>query len=119
MKFTADHEWVEIEDGVATVGVTNYAQEQLGDVVFVELPEVGRSIAKGEAVGVVESVKVASDIFAPLSGQVAEINLVLTGDPSLVNTDPQSRAWFFKVKLSDPAELNALLDADTYRKLIA
>ncbi len=118
MKFTSDHEWVESDGKTATVGVTNFAQEQLGDVVFVELPEVGRRIAKGDAVGVVESVKVASDVYAPLSGEVTEVNAALAGDPSLVNSAAESGAWFFKLKLSDAGELDALLDAEAYQKLI-
>lgn len=116
-KYTADHEWVTVADGIATVGITTYAQDQLGDVVFVELPEVGRRVSKGEALGVVESVKVASDVFAPVSGEITETNSAIVKDPSLVNADPEAGAWFLRLRLSDAAEMDALLDADSYRQL--
>lgn len=116
-KYTPDHEWITLADGIATVGITAYAQDQLGDVVFVELPEVGRRVSKGEAVGVVESVKVASDVFAPVSGEVTETNAAIVEDPSLVNADPESGAWFLKLRLADAGEMDGLLDADSYRKL--
>lgn len=116
-RYTEDHEWVAVADGIATVGITNYAQEQLGDVVFVELPEVGRSVATGEAVGVVESVKVASDVYAPVAGVITETNAALVDDPALVNSDPEAGAWFFRVKLADLSEFDALLDADAYDAL--
>jgi len=119
MKFTEDHEWITVSGDIATVGITGHAQEQLGDVVFVELPEVGRAVAKGDAVGVVESVKVASDVYSPLGGEITETNPALVEDPALVNTDPESGAWFFRLKLADPAELDALLDADAYKALIS
>jgi glycine cleavage system H protein len=119
MQFTQDHEWITVAGGIATVGITGHAQEQLGDVVFVELPDVGRTVAKGEAVGVVESVKVASDVYSPLTGEIVETNPALVDDPALVNTDPEAGAWFFRIRLADPAELEALLDADAYQALIS
>jgi glycine cleavage system H protein len=113
--FTTDHEWLRIEDDVATVGITDYAQSQLGDVVFVGLPDVGRTLTKNEVAAVVESVKVASDIYAPISGQVVEVNKDLVAEPSLVNSDAQDRAWFFKIKISDKSELDGLMDEATYK----
>jgi glycine cleavage system H protein len=113
--FTTDHEWLRIEDDVATVGITDYAQSQLGDVVFVGLPDVGRPLKKDEVAAVVESVKVASDIYAPISGQVVEVNKDLVAEPSLVNSDAQDRAWFFKIKISDKSELDGLMDEATYK----
>lgn len=113
--FTTDHEWLRIEDDVATVGITDYAQSQLGDVVFVGLPDVGRPLKKNEVAAVVESVKVASDIYAPISGQVVEVNKDLVAEPSLVNSDAQDRAWFFKIKISDKSELDGLMDEATYK----
>src|SRR5262245_40014647 len=103
VKYTDEHEWISVDNGVGTVGITDYAQEQLGDVVFVEVPEVGRTIAKGEAVAVVESVKAASDIYAPVSGEVVDANAALTDAPGDVNLEPTGKGWFFKVKLSDPS----------------
>lgn len=114
LKYTEEHEWVLIEGDVATCGVSDHAQEQLGDVVFVELPEVGRTVAKDEECAVVESVKAASDVFAPLSGAIVEVNPALEGDPSLVNSEAVSGGWFFKIKLSNPSELEGLMDADAY-----
>jgi glycine cleavage system H protein len=114
VKYTDEHEWISVEGGVGTVGITDYAQEQLGDVVFVEVPEVGRTIAKGEAVAVVESVKAASDIYAPVSGEVVAANAALTDTPGDVNLEPTGKGWFFKVRLSDPAELDALMDQAKY-----
>jgi glycine cleavage system H protein len=119
LKYTADHEWISVEGDIATVGVTDHAQEELTDVVFVELPEVGRAVSKGEAIAVVESVKAASDIYTPLTGEVVEGNAAAESDPSLVNTAPHGDGWIFKVKLSDPSELDALLDAAAYRELIS
>ena len=113
--FTSDHEWLRIEGDVATIGVTDYAQSQLGDVVFVELPKVGRALKKAEAAAVVESVKAASDVYAPVSGEVVEANSALEADPSLVNTDPQGEGWFFKLSLSDPSELDGLMDEAGYK----
>ena len=114
MRFTKDHEWVEIEGDVATIGITSYAAEQLGDVVFVETPEVGKSLTRGESLAVVESVKAASDVYAPLSGEVVEANGELSGTPEAVNQDPQGRAWFAKVRLADPAEVEGLMDQAAY-----
>jgi glycine cleavage system H protein len=113
--YTADHEWLRIEGDVATVGVTDYAQTQLGDVVFVDLPKVGRVVKKAEAAAVVESVKAASDVYAPISGEVIEVNETLSGDPSLVNSDPAGGAWFFKLRISDKGELNGLMDEAAYK----
>jgi glycine cleavage system H protein len=113
-KFSKDHEWVRVDGGIATVGITNHAQEQLGDVVFVEVPEVGRKVSAGEAVAVVESVKAASDVYAPISGEVVEANADLTGNSALVNEDAEGKAWFFKVRLTNTAELDALMDRAAY-----
>jgi|SRR5688572_10508853 glycine cleavage system H protein len=113
-KFSKDHEWVRVEGDVATVGITNHAQEQLGDVVFVEVPEVGRKVSAGEAVAVVESVKAASDVYAPVSGEVVEANTDLAANSALVNEDAEGKAWFFKVRLSNAAELDGLMDRAAY-----
>ncbi len=117
-KFTEDHEWIDVVDGVGTVGITNHAQEQLGDVVFVELPEVGATIAKGASVGVVESVKAASDIYTPVSGEVVAVNEALVEDPAQVNADPEAGAWFYRIRLSKPDELDGLLAAEAYQALL-
>jgi len=114
LKYSEEHEWVLVEGDVATCGVSDYAQEQLGDVVFVELPEVGRTVAKDEECAVVESVKAASDVFAPVSGEIVEVNESLEGDPGLVNSDAIGDGWFFKVKLADPSELDGLMDEAAY-----
>jgi len=115
LKYVASHEWIRDEgDGVVTIGITEHAQDLLGDVVFVELPDIGANVAAGDDVGVVESVKAASDIYAPLSGEIVEINEALEDAPESVNSDPYSDGWFFKLKLSDSAELDDLLDADGY-----
>ena len=114
-KFTTDHEWLKIEGDVATVGITDYAQQQLGDIVFVELPKVGRKTRKAEAVAVVESVKAASDVYAPLTGEIVEVNAALTAEPALVNSDPMKAAWFFKVKIADKGELDGLMDEAAYQ----
>src|SRR6266478_3454118 len=108
--FTSDHEWLRIEGDVATIGITDYAQSQLGDVVFVELPKVGRSLKKAEAAAVVESVKAASDVYAPISGEVLEVNDTITAEPALVNSDAAGKAWFFKVKIADKSELGVLMN---------
>jgi glycine cleavage system H protein len=113
-KFSKDHEWVRVDGDVATVGITNHAQEQLGDVVFVEVPEVGRKVSAGEAVAVVESVKAASDVYAPVSGEVVEANAELAANSALVNEDAEGKAWFFKVRLSNTAELDGLMDRAAY-----
>ena len=114
--YTADHEWLRIEGDVATIGVTDYAQSQLGDVVFVELPKVGRSLKKAEAAAVVESVKAASDVYAPISGEVLAVNDDLATDPALVNSDAAGKAWFFKMKIADKRELDGLMDEAAYNK---
>lgn len=118
-KFTADHEWINIEDHeAAVVGITPHAQDALGDVVYVDLPEVGRSYAQGEVAGVVESVKAAADIFMPVSGEVVEVNEALRADPALANTDPMGNGWFFKVKVSDLMQFDALMDPPGYDALL-
>ena len=112
--FTSDHEWLRIEGDVATIGITDYAQSQLGDVVFVELPKVGRSLKKAEAAAIVESVKAASDVYAPLSGEVVEVNDAVVAEPALVNSDAAG-AWFFKLKSADRNELGGLMDEAAYK----
>ena len=119
MKYTDDHEYLNIEGDVATIGITKHAQEQLGDVVFVELPEVGKQVAKGDEAAVVESVKAAAEVYAPVSGEVVEANADLEGNPALVNEDPEGKAWFMKIKLSDTSELEGMMDADGYAKFVA
>ena len=119
LKFTKDHEWVRIEGDVAVVGITDFAQQQLGDVVFVELPDVGKALESGKDAAVVESVKAASEVYAPIDGTVTEINPALVDDPSTVNSDPEGAGWFFKVKISDPAQFDALMDDAAYKTLIA
>lgn len=119
VKFTEDHEYVRVEGDVATVGITKYAQEQLGDVVFVELPHVGKSYVKGDEAAVVESVKAAAEVYAPVSGEVVEANSELEGNPGLVNEDPEGAAWFIRLKLSDKGELDGLMDAGAYEKFVA
>ena len=114
VKYTEDHEWLKTEGDIATVGITVHAQDALGDVVFVELPEVGATFAQKDTAGVVESVKAAADVYMPVSGEVTEVNEALRSDPSLANSDPLGAGWFFKVKLSDPAQLNALMDETSY-----
>ena len=117
-RFTRDHEWIRVDGGVATVGITEHAQDQLGDIVFVELPEAGRRAAAGEAVAVVESVKAASDVFTPLSGEVVEVNGDLVERPALVNEDAEGKAWFFKIKVADEAELAPLMDRAAYEQFV-
>jgi glycine cleavage system H protein len=117
--FTPDHEWLRIEGDIATIGVTDYAQSQLGDVVFVELPKVGRSLKKADAAAVVESVKAASDVYAPISGEVVEVNEALAAEPALINSDAAGQAWFFKLKIADKKELDGLMDEAAYAKHIA
>jgi glycine cleavage system H protein len=118
-RFTRDHEWVRLEGELAVVGITDYAQSQLGDVVYVELPEKGRRLEQGKEAAVVESVKAASDVFAPVSGEVVEVNDSLAADPAKVNADPMREGWFLKLRLSDPKELEALMDEAAYRRFIA
>jgi len=113
--YSKEHEWVGVEGDQATVGITDFAQGQLGDIVFVELPEAGKQVAQGGDAAVVESVKAASDVYAPVSGEVTEANQALVDDPSLVNTDPEGQGWFFRLRLSDPSQLEALMDADAYK----
>ncbi|MEO8012570.1 glycine cleavage system protein GcvH [Polaromonas sp.] len=114
VKYTEDHEWLKTEGDIATVGITVHAQDALGDVVFVELPEVGTTFAQKDTAGVVESVKAAADVYMPVSGEVVEVNEALRDDPSLANSDPLGAGWFFKVKLSDPSQLDALMDETSY-----
>ena len=114
IKYTEDHEWLKIDGDTATVGITVHAQDALGDVVFVDLPAVGATFAQKETAGVVESVKAAADVYMPVSGEVTEVNETLRGDPSLANTDPLGAGWFFKVKLSDASQLDALMDETKY-----
>ena len=113
-RYTKEHEWVRYEDGIATVGITDHAQEALGDVVFVELPEPGREVEDGEAISVVESVKAASDVYAPLTGRITEVNPAIVDDPDLVNRDATGAGWFFKLALPDRAGFDALMDEDGY-----
>jgi glycine cleavage system H protein len=117
-RFSRDHEWIRVDDGIGTVGITNHAQSQLGDVVYVELPEPGRKAAAGEAVAVVESVKAASDVFTPVSGEVLEVNADLSGQPALVNEDAEGKAWFFKIRVANAAELDALMQRAAYEAFI-
>jgi glycine cleavage system H protein len=117
--YTKDHEWVSVDGDSATVGVTDFAQGQLGDVVFVEVPEAGRAVSQGSEAAVVESVKAASDVYAPVSGTVTEGNQAVVDEPSLVNTDPEGAGWFFKLTLSDTHELNGLMNAEQYRAYCA
>ena len=113
--FTKEHEWIRVEGETATVGISNHAQEQLGDIVFAEVPEAGRKLSKGQEAAVVESVKAASDVYAPVSGEVVEGNQAVADDPALVNSDPEGQGWFFKVKLDDPGELDGLMDEASYQ----
>ena len=119
MRFSKDHEWVEAEGDTARIGVTAYAAEQLGDVVFVELPEVGKQVNAGEALAVVESVKAASDVFAPVSGEVIEVNTGLPDTPETVNAEPEKDGWFVKLKLANPSEVDALMDRAAYEAYLA
>ena len=114
IKYTEDHEWIQLQGDIAVVGITHHAQDALGDVVFVDLPEVGKSFAQKEIAGVVESVKAAADVYMPVSGEVVEVNEALREDPSLANTDPLGQGWFFKVKFSNASELDALMDETSY-----
>ena len=114
LRFTRDHEWIRLEGDLAVVGITDYAQSQLGDVVYVELPEIGRWVEKGKEAAVVESVKAASEVYAPVSGEVAEVNEAIAADPAKVNADPEGEGWFFKLKLADKSELDGLMDEAAY-----
>ena len=118
LKFTTDHEWVRVEGDTAVVGITDYAQQQLGDVVFVELPDVGKTLERGKDAAVVESVKAASEVYAPVDGEVTEINKLLQDQPDTVNSDPQGKGWFFKIKLADIAQLDALMNETEYNNMI-
>ncbi|WP_377288898.1 glycine cleavage system protein GcvH [Rhizobium sp. SG2393] len=119
LKFTPDHEWLQIDGDIATVGITTHAAAQLGDLVFVELPEAGASFGKGDSAATVESVKAASDVYSPVAGEIVAVNDAIVSDPSLVNSDPQGAAWFFKIKLADTSELDGLLDEAAYQELVA
>jgi glycine cleavage system H protein len=119
MRFTKDHEWVVLEGDVATIGISAHAAEQLGDVVFVDTPEVGKTVKAGDTFAVVESVKAASDVYAPISGEVVEANTILGDAPETVNADPENGGWFAKLKVSDPAQYDALMDRDAYEAFLA
>ena len=119
VRFTKDHEWVRVEGDTATVGISEYAQEQLGDVVFIELPTVGADVEAGGDAAVVESVKAASEVYAPLSGEVTEANAALTDDPAKVNGDAEGEGWLFKIKVSEPGQLDELMDAAAYKDYLA
>ena len=119
VKYSEDHEWIKVEGDIATVGITQHAQDALGDVVFVELPEVGKPYAQKDTAGVVESVKAAADVYMPVSGEIVEINQALADEPSLANSDPMGAGWFFKVKLSDASQLDALMDEAAYKAFAA
>lgn len=118
VKYSEEHEWIRVEGDTGTIGITQYAQEQLGDVVFVDVPAPGRKVAKGEAVAVVESVKAASDIYAPVSGEVIESNAALADTPGDVNAEPMGKGWFFKIKISDKGELAGLMDEAAYAAFV-
>ena len=113
--FTREHEWIRVDGDTATVGISSHAQEALGDIVFAEAPEAGRRVSKGQEAAVVESVKAASDVYAPVSGEVIEGNPAIADDPSVINSDPEGEGWFFKIRLSDPSETEGLMDADAYK----
>ena len=117
-KFTKDHEWIEVNNDIGTVGITNNAQEQLGDVVFLELPEINKKVTCGDQVGVIESVKAASELYSPVSGEVIQINEELKNNPSLVNSDAENSAWYMKIKIENPDELKNLMDIDQYNEII-
>jgi glycine cleavage system H protein len=119
LKFTEEHEWLRIDGDTAVVGITDFAQSQLGDLVFVELPKVGAAVKKGDPVAVVESVKVASDVYAPVDGEIVEVNQAVVGEPQLVNTDPMGKGWFFKVKLSALAQLDGMKTEAEYQALVS
>lgn len=117
--FTEEHEWVDVSGDIATVGITDYAQEQLGDIVFVELPEEGKAVTRGDDAAVVESVKAASDVYAPISGEVVEVNGALDEEPGLVNSDAEDEGWFFKLRVGDADELKELMDEAAYKEFVA
>lgn len=118
-RYTKEHEWIRVEGALGVIGVTDYAQKQLGDVVFLELPEVGRTLAANEVFGTVESVKAVSELYSPVAGDVAEVNTALVNKPEVVNTDPHGAAWMIKVKLADPGAMAGLMDAKAYEALVA
>ena len=118
LRFTKDHEWIRLDGDIAVVGITDFAQSQLGDVVYVELPEIGRQVEQGKEAAVVESVKAASEVYAPVSGEVVEVNETLTADPAKVNADAMGEGWFLKLRLADPKQLDGLLDEDAYKKFV-
>lgn len=118
-KFTDEHEWIAVEGDIGTVGISDYAQKQLGDIVFVELPEKGRALAQGDEAAVIESVKAASELYAPAGGEVVEVNTRLADEPGLVNADPDGEGWFIRIRIADAGELDGLMDADAYRAFVA
>jgi glycine cleavage system H protein len=118
LRFTPDHEWIRLQGDLAVIGITDYAQSQLGDVVYVELPEIGRQVEKGKEAAVVESVKAASEVYAPVSGEVAEVNDAIAADPAKVNADPMGEGWFIKLRLADPKELDGLMDEEAYQRFV-
>lgn len=117
--YTRDHEWIDVDGDIATVGISDHAQEQLGDVVFVELPKVGKAVSQNEEAAVVESVKAASEVYAPISGEVVEVNETLTEDPAQVNADPYGAGWFMKIRIDEPDELEGLMDEEAYQEFLA
>ena len=118
-KFTDEHEWIAVEGDIGTVGISDYAQKQLGDIVFLELPETGRTLAQGDEAAVIESVKAASELYAPVAGEVVEVNPRLADEPELVNADPDGEGWFVRIRVADAGELDGLMDADAYRAFVA
>ena len=116
--FTQDHEWIDVDGATGTVGISEYAQSQLGDIVFVDVPEAGKQLSKGDDAAVVESVKAASDVYSPVAGTVTEGNAALTDQPDLVNSDPEGEGWFFKLTLTDPGKLDGLMDEDAYKAFV-
>jgi glycine cleavage system H protein len=118
VKFTEEHEWITVDGGVATVGITTHAAEQLGDVVFVDLPAIGKKVEQGKEAAVVESVKAASEVYAPIDGEIVEVNKSIADEPSLVNSDPEGGAWFMKIKIANPAQLDSMMDRAAYDKFV-
>ena len=118
IRYSKEHEWVRLDGEIATIGISDHAQEQLGDVVFVELPDIGRRVSRGDAMAVVESVKAASDVYAPIGGEVVEVNAALNDDPALVNSGAESKGWFCRLRVTDPRELDQLMDADAYKAFV-
>ena len=118
LRYSREHEWVRIEGDLAVVGITDYAQSQLGDVVYVELPEIGRRVEQGKEAAVVESVKAASEVYAPVAGEVVEVNEALAADPARVNTDPTGEGWFIKLRLDDPKQIDTLMDEEAYKRFV-